>query len=1041
MKQLLSEFTSAIDAEITLLEKEGRDQVYELLSGQREEKSTGTLYIFVLADTLRLPEEATGTLRVDSREISATIISQEGNRVWLLLESPETLPEYIPLARLIIDETALLKRLKEKIEALRSSSEFGLAPKVFGLESAISRSVTLTVDLGERLAEQGKTVLQQCIGSEVTFVWGPPGTGKTFIIAALVASLAALAETVLVTSHTHAAVEQALYETVEPPSGDRQGGFLYDNPLIREGRILKIGALRSKKIEASVHLDSYIEKKAKEREDNIHILEEERELISQQYQGLRAPVALWAELEEIELAHRRLQDTVRSTSAMKEAAVARVASAKANLDGYQVALVKAQKSFFIGRRGRVRRALDALRSARETLTRVEATAGQADAAAIKATRAFAEAHARLLQVRQATQDLKPYAELKEELAVAEGRTAMLISEIEALRTAAEDNAKQLVSNAAAIFATLTKLYVDRDLLPDMKWDTVIIDEVSMAIPPLLAYAASRAKRRVVLVGDMYQLPPVVSSQPDSIGAILGKDIFDMRGITDSIDKGEDFPQLVKLTKQRRMHPDIAAGAKVLIDRYRHLENHNEVIARQRPKFLSAIGIENALAVVDIRDLNPWSGKMPGSLSRYNFISGQVAAELSALYARQLSKPDENIAPPIGIVTPYAAQRRYLGRLIQNLGLERWVAAGTVHTFQGNECEVVIFDSVLGEPHWTSRFTNPADWSQVRRDLNVALTRARHQFIFVADTRWLRKYAKAGTGYGKLWAFLEKGAVKLNAMDVVGHGFKEAVAQAAAEVEGWGIKSTKNTELLTETEFYGRFTADLMLATNRVVLYTPFIGKTRWPSVAPFIAVLRERNIDVYLLHKPLTDPDWKHGDRGFGKSVFDSLIRLGVKLIPMSGLHAKTIVIDGKVIYEGSLNWASQTSSYEHMWRFESSDMAKLVEKMLQLNPIVSVLKEGKPDDRCPKCGGPLILINQAKQGPMDHYPLKLGCARWHEDKRTCAGYLRRVDGRIPFREPPLCPRGTRMWVNYTKNGRPWDWRCHHKGCRPIRWVSGDCLD
>ena len=98
-------------------------------------------------------------------------------------------------------------------------------------------------------------------------------------------------------------------------------------------------------------------------------------------------------------------------------------------------------------------------------------------------------------------------------------------------------------------------------------------------------------------------------------------------------------------------------------------------------------------------------------------------------------------------------------------------------------------------------------------------------------------------------------------------------------------------------------------------------------------------------------------------------------------------------------------------------------------------------DDRCPKCGGSLILINQAKQSATDHYPLKWGCVRWHEDKRTCSGYLRRVDGRIPFMELPICTRGTRMWVNYTKDGRPWDWRCGHKGYRPIRWISGDYLD
>ena len=226
----------------------------------------------------------------------------------------------------------------------------------------------------------------------------------------------------------------------------------------------------------------------------------------------------------------------------------------------------------------------------------------------------------------------------------------------------------------------------------------------------------------------------------------------------------------------------------------------------------------------------------------------------------------------------------------------------------------------------------------------------------------------------------------------------------------------------------------------MVLYTPFIGKTRWPLVVPYIAMLRERDLEVLLLHKPISDPAWRRGDMEFGKSVFDSLARLGVKLIPLSGVHAKTIVIDSKVVYEGSLNWASQTSSYEHMWRFNSPDMAKLVEKMLRLDAITKAFGEEPAGDRCLKCGGPLILINQARQHLADPHPLKLGCARWNEDKTTCNGYLRRVDGRAPFLDPPKCPCGARMSVKYGKDGHPWNWTCGHKGCRTIRWVNGDCV-
>lgn len=30
------------------------------------------------------------------------------------------------------------------------------------------------------------------------------------------------------------------------------------------------------------------------------------------------------------------------------------------------------------------------------------------------------------------------------------------------------------------------------------------------------------------------------------------------------------------------------------------------------------------------------------------------------------------------------------------------------------------------------------------------------------------------------------------------------------------------------------------------------------------------------------------------------------------------------------------------------------------------------------------------------------------------------------------------MTLEYTKNGKPWSWKCGHATCRPIRWRRGD---
>jgi Cdc6-like AAA superfamily ATPase len=343
------------------------------------------------------------------------VVSQEGNRIWLLLESLDPLPEYISSARLIVNKTDLLKRLKEKIEVMRSSSELGLAPKVFGFEPATAGSTALGFDFGERLDEQSKGVLQQCIGSEITFVWGPPGTGKTFTIAALVASLIEAKDTVLVTSHTHAAVEQALWALIEHPSADRQAGFLYNSPLIEEGRILKVGELKSDKFPWSVHLQSYLEHKAKEREDTIQILQEEHERISRHLNELKEIQATWLELEQAEIAYQSLRERHENAIEIRKVTTTQVDNAKTDVDRFEVEHLRAQRSFFIGRRRRIQKSLNALTYAKQALVNAEAEAGHAEANAIRTERVLAEAHANLLRLQQLTDDLKPRTEVEEEI--------------------------------------------------------------------------------------------------------------------------------------------------------------------------------------------------------------------------------------------------------------------------------------------------------------------------------------------------------------------------------------------------------------------------------------------------------------------------------------------------------------------------------------------------------------------------------------------------------------------------------------------------
>jgi len=135
------------------------------------------------------------------------------------------------------------------------------------------------------------------------------------------------------------------------------------------------------------------------------------------------------------------------------------------------------------------------------------------------------------------------------------------------------------------------------------------------------------------------------------------------------------------------------------------------------------------------------------------------------------------------------------------------------------------------------------------------------------------------------------------------------------------------------------------------------------------------------------------------------------------------------------------SDTYEHMWRFESPDLAALVERMLQLRNIVNAFGLEDANTRaCPHCDGPLYVINQREKGAnFANQAIALACANQARDKSLCKGYIRGIDQRAPFRSVPACERGTDMWLYYTKQtGRPWEWRCEHRSCPRLRWISGD---
>lgn len=247
---LASWFAEGVRSELSALEKDGSTQSYELLSGKLIQvvSPNKAIYHFIIADGARIPEDATGKLETASEEYAATVTGQQTNRIDVCIEGTP-LPPGIYRAMLVIDDTALLRRLAEVLESQSANpSTIGsLATTVFHPQQEMVHFATLANSTSlTKLTGKPRRVIEQACGSSVTFIWGPPGTGKTYIIAHLVTALIEAGERVLVASHTNAAVDQSLYEAIK--SKTDKAGPLATHPTVTTGKVLRIGLTPDPKI-------------------------------------------------------------------------------------------------------------------------------------------------------------------------------------------------------------------------------------------------------------------------------------------------------------------------------------------------------------------------------------------------------------------------------------------------------------------------------------------------------------------------------------------------------------------------------------------------------------------------------------------------------------------------------------------------------------------------------------------------------------------------------------------------------------------------
>ena len=224
-----------IEAVAADLSRRRLDRPIPALSGRlRGEAGTGHRYTFQIAGgTYDIRADDRVRIHAGGREALGTVHRFDRTLGLLQAVSPEWLGERLDGAELEFDPTWLLRELSQRLAEVGRDPEdffpdtvlgaFGRRPPSLGREPARLES---SADLNE----PQRDALERVLGSSAQLVWGPPGTGKSRLVARAALELAVRGR-VLVAATTNGAVDEIA----------RRLASVADPVMLDRDRIIRVG--------------------------------------------------------------------------------------------------------------------------------------------------------------------------------------------------------------------------------------------------------------------------------------------------------------------------------------------------------------------------------------------------------------------------------------------------------------------------------------------------------------------------------------------------------------------------------------------------------------------------------------------------------------------------------------------------------------------------------------------------------------------------------------------------------------------------------
>lgn len=245
--------------------------------------------------------------------------------------------------------------------------------------------------------------------------------------------------------------------------------------------------------------------------------------------------------------------------------------------------------------------------------------------------------------------------------------------------------------------------------PEPMFDMVIMDEASQCNTAVSLVPIVRGES-LMLVGDPQQLNPVILL--DEITNVKLKKRYT---ISDEYDYRKNSIYKTYLAC------DAVSDETLLHNHYRcHkriIEFNNRKYYNSRLKIMSESEEKYPLVYMDMRET-------------YSDYKNTAPAEVYEIVRYATENRDKNI----GVITPFVNQKKLIEEGLARAKVTN-VSCGTVHAFQGDEKDVILFSTAITDQTQASTY----EWLKNNKELiNVATSRAKDKLVILSSTKNLER---------------------------------------------------------------------------------------------------------------------------------------------------------------------------------------------------------------------------------------------------------------------------------------------------------------